>query len=77
MQARVEEAGLDEVPRTQRRPPALPLEVYAQRYPQPRAALPAAYRSGDYTLRAIAGHFRVHYSTVSRMLRPGKLSPGG
>ncbi len=75
MQAGLEEADLDEVPRAQRRPPALPLAEYARRYPERRVAMAAAYRSGDYTLKAIAGHFGVHYSTVSRALRQGKLSP--
>ena len=25
-----------------------------------------AYRSGDYTMKAIADYFKVHYATVSR-----------
>ncbi len=69
MQTRLEQADLDEVPRAQRRPPALPLAEYAKRYPERRTAMAAAYRSGDYTLKAIADHFGVHYSTVSRALR--------
>lgn len=28
----------------------------------------AAYASGEYTLKAIADHFGVHYSTVSRVV---------
>ncbi len=69
MQTRLEQADLDEVPRAQRRPPALPLAEYAERYPERRTAMAAAYRSGDYTLKAIADHFGVHYSTVSRACR--------
>ncbi len=69
MQTRLEQTDLDEVPRAQRRPPALPLADYAKRYPERRTAMAAAYRSGDYTLKAIADHFGVHYSTVSRALR--------
>ncbi|MFO7858262.1 MAG: helix-turn-helix domain-containing protein [Ectothiorhodospiraceae bacterium] len=28
-----------------------------------------AYRSGGYTMKAIAEHFGVHYATVSRAVR--------
>ncbi len=76
MQAKLEASDLDEVPRTQRRRPALPLAEYARRYPERRAAMAAAYRSGDYTLKAIAEHFGVHYSTVSRALRDFERSAG-
>ena len=76
MQAKLEQTSLDEVPRAQRRPPALPLAEYAKRYPQRRSAMAAAYRSGDYTLKAIAEHFGVHYSTVSRALREDEISQG-
>ncbi len=33
----------------------------------------AAFRSGAYTLKAIAEHFGVHYSTVSRAVRDDEL----
>ncbi len=69
MQAKLAESDLAEVPRAQHRRPALPLAEYAKRHPERRAAMAAAYRSGDYTLKAIAEHFGVHYSTVSRALR--------
>lgn len=51
MQAGVSsEQSLDEIPRMQRRLSARPL----------------AYLSGDYTMKAIADEFGVHYTTVSR-----------
>ena len=76
MQAKLAESDLDEVPRAQHRRPALPLAEYAKRHPERRAAMAAAYRSGDYTLKAIAEHFGVHYSTVSRALRDSERSSG-
>jgi REP element-mobilizing transposase RayT len=57
---------LTEVPRVQRRAPPRPLAAYAKRHRDPQAAMAAAYRSGNYSLAAIARHFGVHYSTVSR-----------
>lgn len=65
--ARLATAGdLSEVPRAQRRAPAKALAHYAQRHRDRGAAMAAAYRSGNYSLAAIARHFGVHYSTVSR-----------
>ncbi len=62
------EAGRDlsEIPRAQRRPVARPLENYTSRYRDPRVGMVAAYRSGDYAMKAIADQFGVHNSTVSR-----------
>lgn len=56
---------LDEIPRLQRREIVKPLEFYAQQYPA-KEAMRHAWASGAYTLKAIAGYFGVHYSTVSR-----------
>lgn len=57
---------LSEVPRLQRRK-AKPLAFYAKHYPA-REAMCRAYETGEYTLKAIADQFGVHYSTVSRAL---------
>jgi REP element-mobilizing transposase RayT len=57
---------LAEVPRMQRRPMALPLQDYVQGSTDRKAAMTAAYASGDYTLQAVADAFGVHYATVSR-----------
>jgi len=35
----------------------------------PKAAMAAAYATGDYTMQEIATCFGVHYSTVSRAVR--------
>jgi REP element-mobilizing transposase RayT len=58
-----------EIPRTQRRPLARPLEYYREQHTEPRQAMAAAFSSGAYTLQQIAQHFGVHYSTVSRAVK--------
>ena len=60
------EADLSEIPRIQRRPVAKPLAAYAAEDADRARAMAAAFRSGDYSMREIADHFGVHYSTVSR-----------
>ncbi|MBV1932870.1 MAG: transposase [Porticoccaceae bacterium] len=60
---------LKEVPRAQRRPPANPLAYYQANHQTSKAAMVAAYATGDYTLNDIADHFDVHYSTVSRAVK--------
>jgi len=55
-----------EVPRRERR---LPLGDYQRRFPDPDAAMHAAYSTGLYTLTEIGRHFRLHYSTVSKRVR--------
>ena len=60
--------SLAEVPRAQQRPKAEPLETYAGD-PDRRRGMARAYLSGDYTMKAIAEHFGVHYATVSRAVR--------
>jgi len=47
---------------------------YARTCPSRNAAIRAAYASGAYSLRAIAAHFGVHYSTASRVARGGSTS---
>jgi len=42
-----------------------PLAKFEQRY-QRNEAMARAYLSGQHSMAAIARHFRVHYSTVSR-----------
>lgn len=70
MQQEVESLqALQEVPRVQRRPVAQSLDHYASRHRDPRRAMALAYLSGDYTMKAIADHFGVHYATVSRAVR--------
>ncbi len=58
--------NLKEIPRAQHRPPAKPLAFYQAQYQSRKAAMVAAYGTGDYTMNQIADYFDVHYSTVSR-----------
>jgi len=60
---------LREVPRAQRRSFSKPLTHFAHRYPRRHEAMARAYQTGVYTMREIADHFGVHYSTVSRAVR--------
>ena len=60
---------LNEVPRSQRRGAPSAIAEYAARYPEPREAMARAVLEGGYTLRAVAEHFGVHYSTVSRAVQ--------
>lgn len=58
-----------EIPRAQRRPLAKPLTAYAAIGGDRGAAMAAAYASGDYSMKAIAAYFGVHYATVSRAVK--------
>ena len=66
MQAQIEKRpSLNEIPRSQRRVLTQPLTEFEQRYER-TVAMARAYMSGQHTMAAIAEHFGVHYSTVSR-----------
>ena len=66
MQAHIKKRpSLDEIPRAQRRMLTQPLTEFEQRYDR-TVAIARAYMSGQHTMAAIAEHFGVHYSTVSR-----------
>jgi REP element-mobilizing transposase RayT len=64
-----DKAEIGEIPRAQRRPVAKPLAYYQNRYKIRDEAIYHAYASGDYAMQAIALHFGVHYSTVSRVVQ--------
>jgi putative transposase len=65
-QAVPEQAHIAEIPRAQRRAIAMPLTSYRDSIGDQKAAMAAAYASGDYTMQEIADCFGVHYATVSR-----------
>jgi REP element-mobilizing transposase RayT len=65
MQDELDGRFLEEVPRAQQRPRAEPLETYAADSDR-RRGMARVYLSGNYTMKAIAEHFGVHYATVSR-----------
>ena len=54
--------------RIQRRALAKSLKLYRQEFDDAKQGMIAAYGTGDYTLQAIADAFKVHYSTVSRVI---------
>jgi putative transposase len=57
-----------EVPRAQRRALKKALLEYAQAYERDEA-IALAFLSGQHTMAAIAEHFGVHYTTVSRLVK--------
>ncbi|MBX9904065.1 MAG: transposase [Burkholderiales bacterium] len=68
MQALVDKKPtLTEIPRAQRRALTRELSEYAKAYPR-NTAIALAYLSGHHTMAAIANHFGVHYTTVSRLV---------
>ena len=70
MRARMGAKGAaTEVPRVQREAPPRPLPAFARRYPDRREAMARAHLEGGYSQAAVARHFGVHYSTVSRAAR--------
>lgn len=69
MQRHLDDKPLAEIPKSQRLPPALSLNAYFRRHPNAHTAMIEAYASGHYTLKAIADHCGVHYSTVSRAVK--------
>jgi putative transposase len=69
MQALVDKKpALTEIPRAQRRALARALSEYADAHRR-NEAIALAYLSGQYTMAAIAQHFDVHYTTVSRLVK--------
>jgi REP element-mobilizing transposase RayT len=70
MQALIDSSRpLREIPKPQRRALAKPLDDYASCYPDRDRALAEAYRSGAYSMQAIAEHFGVSRMTVSRAVK--------
>lgn len=64
------DTDLGEIPRIQRRAVAKPLSSFVKAAQGNRdAAIALAFQSGDYTMKQIAEHFGVHYSTVSRAVK--------
>ena len=59
---------LAEIPRAQRRALTRALSVFAQEHER-NDAIALAYLSGQHTMAAIADHFGVHYTTVSRLVK--------
>lgn len=58
-----------EIPRAQRRPRTKSLTAFEDEAEDRNQAIQSAYRSGQYTLKAIGEHFGLHYATVSRIVK--------
>jgi len=69
------DADLTEVPRAQARPPGKPIAHYTDAHTEPRVAMARAYLSGHHTMKEIARHFGVHYTTVSRAVMSVSAAP--
>jgi REP element-mobilizing transposase RayT len=70
MQAQRQSAKEDvQIPLQQRRPPPPPLEDIEQQSPDRNAAIVAAYATGGYSYQQIANHFRLHFTTVGKIIR--------
>ena len=63
---------LSEIPSSQRRAKPQPLSYYAEKYKIRNQAIVFAYASGEYTLKEIGDYFKLHYSTVSGIIKNHK-----
>ena len=63
---------LSEIPASQRRPEPKSLEDYQSQEIDRNVAIYNAYRSGGYTMKEIAAHFGLHYSTISGIIKHRK-----
>jgi len=69
MQAMIDQRpALTEVPRAQRRALKRALSDFEEKHDR-NEAIALAYLSGQHTMAAIAAHFDVHYTTVSRLVK--------
>ena len=58
-----------QIPLQQRRPPPPSLQDIEQQSPDRNAAIVAAYATGGYSYQQIANHFRLHFTTVGKIIR--------
>ena len=74
MQAMIDkDKSLDEIPLAQRRPPAKPISEYERQAKDRNEAIVLAYASGGYTLKEVGDYFKLHYSTVSGIVRSSRI----
>ena len=64
--------NISEIPRAQRRANAKPLSYYSS-FNERNTGIAAAYQTGDYTMKAIADEFGLHYATVSRIIKKSEV----
>jgi len=63
---------LSEIPTSQRRSKPKELPYYAKKYKISNDAIISAYKSGGYSLKEVGDYFKLHYSTVSGMIKNHK-----
>ncbi|MGG7054278.1 hypothetical protein [Nitrosomonas sp. ANs5] len=64
--------NISEILRVLRRANAKPLSYYSS-FNDRNAGIAAAYQTGDYTMKAIADEFGLHYATVSRIVKISRI----
>ena len=75
LQAMVEkDVDLSEVPSAQKRPLAKSIRKYIETASSRNEGIFLAYRSGAYTMKAIADDLGLHYSTVSKIIKSSENS---
>jgi len=60
---------LSEIPSSQKRRIAKPLEFYERKNSDRNMAIAKSYESGAYSLKVIGEYYNLHYSTVSRIVK--------
>ncbi len=72
MQANIETVGTDiNIPKRQRRRPALSLEQLANQHADRNQAILTAYRTGQHSYQEIGEFFGLHFTTVGQIVRKG------
>ena len=70
MQAKRQSVKEDiQIPLQQRRPPPPPLKDIEQQSPDRNTAIVAAYATGGYSYQQIANHFKLHFTTIGKIIR--------
>ena len=59
---------ISEIPSSQRRPVPQSIDFYEKKYKDRDRAMQAAYQSGGYSMKELAQHFDLHYTSVSRII---------
>jgi len=66
------EKELSEIPASQRRSVPKELSYYAKKYKKRNDAIISAYESGGYSLKEVGDYFKLHYSTISGIVKNHK-----
>ena len=64
-----DDKDLSEIPSSQKRPLAKPLEYFSDHIADRDEAIVSAFKRGGYTMKQIGEHFGLHYSRISRIVR--------